>query len=412
MARFLLAPETFNLGETSRAVELAEELRARGHATHFIGFSVKYEAFIRENGFTLDLLSPRLSDKDAKRMIDFDQGRSIRLPLTEEIIRERVRSEQTVIKAWQPDAVIIGTTVSQFISARSMHVPLIYAKPYALSRGQIADLRSFPVLSGTSRPAAAVNRLCGIGMRLLFTHLTWRPAGLAKVAAENNVSLGRTTLDVLSADLNLICSLEPVLQDVSLGPTDVAVGPIYLQSDAEMPTELVELVQRKQRPLVYVAMGSSANRKLVLRALAEVAQLDVDIIAPVKSYLRAADVASMPDNVHIWNFLPAAKVSEFVDASVIHGGEGTVQTACRSGAPFVGIGLQTEQRWNIDFCVQQGNAMRFTARDLAQGRLPAMVAQCLTRRDLKEAAQRMRSKTAQLHGVTKAVDEMEYFIAT
>ncbi len=80
MARFLLAPETFNLGETSRAVELAKELRARGHATHFTGFSTKYDAFIRENGFSLDLLTPRLSDKDAERMIDFDQGRSIRLP--------------------------------------------------------------------------------------------------------------------------------------------------------------------------------------------------------------------------------------------------------------------------------------------------------------------------------------------
>ncbi len=291
-----------------------------------------------------------------------------------------------------------------------MGVPLIYAKPYALSRGQVADLRSFPVLSGRSRAAAVVNRLCGLGLHLLLTHLTWRPAGLAKVAVENNVSLGRTTLDLLSADLNLICSIEPMLREASLGPNDVAVGPIYLQSDAEVPAELAELAEKRRRPLVYVAMGSSGNRKVVRRVLGEVAKLDVDVIAPVKSFLQSSDIASLPSNVHIWDFLPAAKVGELVDASVIHGGEGTVQTACMSGVPFAGIGLQAEQRWNLDFCVRQGNAMRFTARDLAQGRLPAMVAQCLTQRDLKLAARKMRDEISQLRGVTRAVDEIESFI--
>ncbi len=294
MARFLFAPETFNLGETSRAVEIARELQARGHAIHFTGYSTKYEAFIRDNGFSLELLSPRLSDRDAARMIDFDQGRSLRVPLTEVVFRERVRSERAAIASWQPDAVIIGTTVSQFISARSLGVPLIYARPYALSRGQVSSLRSFPVLSGTTAAAATVNRLCGLGLRLLLTHLTWRPAGMAKVAAENNVALGRTTLDVLSADLNLMCSLEPVLRDASLGPTDVAVGPIYLRSDAEVPAKVAELATARKRPLVYVAMGSSGNRAIITQVLAEVAKLDVDVIAPVKSYLHRSDMAALP----------------------------------------------------------------------------------------------------------------------
>ncbi len=411
MARFLLAPETFNLGETSRAVEIARELRSRGHAIHFTGYSTKYEEFIRDNGFSLELLSPRLSDRDAARMLDFDQGRSLRVPLTEAVFRERVRSERAAIASWRPDAVIIGTTVSQFISARSLGVPLIYARPYALSRGQVAALRSFPVLSGTTAATAAVNRLCGLGLRLLLTHLTWRPAGMAKVAAESNVSLGRTTLDVLSADLNLMCSLEPVLRDASLGPTDVAVGPIYLRSEAEVPTKVAELARARKRPLVYVAMGSSGNRAIVTRVLAEVAKLDVDVIAPVKSYLHSSDIASLAPNVHLWDFLPAAKVNELVDAAVIHGGEGTVQTACRSGAPFAGIGLQPEQRYNLDFCVRQGNALRFTARDLARGRLPSLVAQCLTRQDLKTAARSMRDKTSQLDGTARTADEIEAFIA-
>lgn len=37
--RVLLAPETFNLGETSRAVETAAALTDAGHAVHIMGYS-------------------------------------------------------------------------------------------------------------------------------------------------------------------------------------------------------------------------------------------------------------------------------------------------------------------------------------------------------------------------------------
>lgn len=51
-------------------------------------------------------------------------------------------------------------------------------------------------------------------------------------------------------------------------------------------------------------------------------------------------------------------------------GEGTVQTACASGAPFAGIGLQTEQCFNLDECVRFGNALRFTVRTIRRRALP------------------------------------------
>ncbi|WP_229116029.1 hypothetical protein [Parenemella sanctibonifatiensis] len=44
--------------------------------------------------------------------------------------------------------------------------------------------------------------------------------------------------------------------------------------------------------------------------------------------------------MHVHDFLPAHKLAGLIAASVIHGGEGTVQTACASGARFAGIGLQ------------------------------------------------------------------------
>nr|WP_225752423.1 hypothetical protein [Pseudoclavibacter sp. Marseille-Q3772] len=39
MSRILFAPETFNLGETSRGVEVARELARRGYDVLFMGYS-------------------------------------------------------------------------------------------------------------------------------------------------------------------------------------------------------------------------------------------------------------------------------------------------------------------------------------------------------------------------------------
>lgn len=47
-----------------------------------------------------------------------------------------------------------------------------------------------------------------------------------------------------------------------------------------------------------------------------------------------------------------------------------MQTACASGAPFAGIGLQTEQCFNLDECVRFGNALRFTVRTIRRRALP------------------------------------------
>lgn len=51
-------------------------------------------------------------------------------------------------------------------------------------------------------------------------------------------------------------------------------------------------------------------------------------------------------------------------ASVFHGGEGTVQTACVTGKPFIGIGLQKEQEYNIKCCVDYGNAIQLKRRQV------------------------------------------------
>lgn len=151
MARILFVPETFNLGETTRAVEIAQAVQGLGHEVHFVGYSRRFSSRVTAAGFSFDLLSPELSEAQADILIAADQGRSIRHPFTMAMLRQRVASERAVYDHWEPDGVVIGSTLSTFISPPAQKAyRLVYAKPYAMSRGHLGTLRSYPLWAGTN----------------------------------------------------------------------------------------------------------------------------------------------------------------------------------------------------------------------------------------------------------------------
>lgn len=415
--RVLFAPETFNLGETSRAVEVAREVKALGHEVAFMGYSARFADFVRDAGFDLTLLEPRLSEAQADQLIAVDQGRGIRHPFTADLIRSRVASELALFDAWRPDCAVIGTTLSLFISARVASLPLVYVRPYAMSRGHLTQMTTFPVTQGQGRLGRTANRVAGRLIAAAAPRIRWKPAAFRKVAEEYGVGLPAATLDALDANLSLIASRPPrpgVRATASAegrgaafdggGVTAAAekfVGPIFARAEGDLDEGITALAD-SGRPVVYVGLGSSAGRRLALDILHGIEALEVDVITSAGRYLGAEDRASLGDNVHVYDFLPAHRLAGITDASVIHGGEGTVQTACASGVPFAGIGLQSEQRINLDECVASGNAIRFTARDLRRGRLPEIVVQLVTDPQMRRAA----ASLPQTNGALLAAQEI------
>jgi UDP:flavonoid glycosyltransferase YjiC (YdhE family) len=61
-------------------------------------------------------------------------------------------------------------------------------------------------------------------------------------------------------------------------------------------------------------------------------------------------------------FVPAHVVNAMADYAIIHGGQGTVQTAVFSGTPVVGVGMQAEQGVNLDHVVHRGAGIRIARR--------------------------------------------------
>ena len=150
-----------------------------------------------------------------------------------------------------------------------------------------------------------------------------------------------------------------------------------------VPAIVTELAAAAE-PLVYLGLGSSATRELALTAARQLGTLPVHVVAPIRHYLDPGD--RVPGNVHVVDLVPAHKLGGLVDAAVLHGGQGTVQTACATGVPFVGMGLQPEQTWHVVLCERRGNAISLPPKKAGSPDFVAAVKRVLTDPGIRTAA--------------------------
>nr|WP_174547419.1 nucleotide disphospho-sugar-binding domain-containing protein [Nocardiopsis dassonvillei] len=413
MRVILFAPETFNLAETTRSIEVAKHLRETYECV-FSGYSERYSGLIEEAGFTFHRLAPALTDEDADQLIRVDQGKAVRHPFTAAMLRTRVASELALIGTLRPAAVVIGTTLSQFVSARAAGVPLVYVKPFAYSWPHILQTRSLPLVEGGGPLPRAVNTGAAALLREAARVTTYKPAAFRAVAREHGVRLPGRTIQALDADLNLITSLSCYLRPYRMPANYRLVGPVFARIDREIPPDVVRVAEasaRAKRPVVYFAMGSSGNREVVLRVLTELSRMPVTVIAPVASYLKESDLPQVADNIHVRDLLPAHLLGDLIDASVIHGGEGTVQTAVTTGKPFVGIGLQMEQRWNVADCARFGNAVAISPKDVSGTSFRNAVEKVLTDPRTRSRARALRELLSGVDGAASAAEHIHEHVS-
>ena len=134
MSRILFSPESFNMGETTRCIEIARVARERGHTVLFHVYSPKYLGLLESAGLPVHLREPIMSDAEAEQIMALDQGRGVRHPFTTDMVRRRVAAELEAIRDFSADAVVIGSNLTMLLStSKHTGVPIFYARPYAYS---------------------------------------------------------------------------------------------------------------------------------------------------------------------------------------------------------------------------------------------------------------------------------------
>ncbi|WP_394514335.1 glycosyltransferase [Priestia aryabhattai] len=312
-----------------------------------------------------------------------DQMKGVRHPFTYKMLKRRVENEKDVINNYKPEAIVIGTTLSMFITSKVCEIPLVYIKPLAYTRTYFlhGHLELPTILNKFFIPGNFIKKL----YQEIALKITYKPKAFSKVAKEENVRLPKYTIDALDADYNLITTL-PQISGIDCLPDNYTyIGPVYAKLENNIP-KFIESLSR-DNPIVYFAMGSSGGKDMVIKVLKALEKLSVTVICPMKDTLGSSvKEFAGSNNIHLCDLIPAHKISDIIDLSIIHGGEGTVQTACLTGKPFIGIGLQQEQTANINDCVIFGNALELKKRDISAKKISKLMNYALTNKEIQRKA--------------------------
>lgn len=378
MPTILFAPAVFNLAETTRMIEVAKQMQGNHHC-EFFGFSKTFASLITESGFTYHLLTPTLTEKQEEQIIKLDQLRSFKNPFTKEMVAARILSEQKLIDKLAPQVIVTGTNVTIFLSARSKQIPLVYVKPYAMSDPFFRSDSAF--IPSSLRFFGPLRKPLWYWSRKQLVKSRWMPRAFKHAAQTEKLFMPETSLRMMDADLNLITTPDLFLTKEQLPENYQIVGPIF-------------------------AMGSSGNPRMVRKILAFLRnRSELAIIAPVTHLLKGKHNVSK--NLFLTEYLPSHLLHEHIDFSFIHGGEGTVQTACASGKPFIGIGMHYEQSCNIQYCVAYGNAIALTKPVTVKKLEVALTEVCLPK--IRQQACQLK-KHFPTNGPQKAMQEIEHFL--
>lgn len=407
MSTVLFCPVMFNLAETTRMIQVARALDP-AHSAVFMGYEHDYVDLVRDAGFPYRACEPAWTRAERDQALAFDQGRSVRSPFTTDLVRERVRVERSVVRETGARAMVTGSNLTSFLSARAEGVPLYYPVPFALTGPQVAQTRRMGFVAGASGLARAADRVATSAFRWVYTSAPLAPRAFTTVAREHGVPAPRTVAELIRADHNLLTETAWELEGFDLPDDFERVGPIFARLDAPVPPVVEELAAAPE-PLVYLGLGSSASRALVLRTARALGDLPVNVVAPVRHYLRDDDV--LPPNVHVTDLLPAHRLGGLVGAAVLHGGQGTVQTACATGVPFVGMGLQPEQTWNVRRCEERGNAVVVPPRRVGTQDFRTGVHRALFDPAVRTAAAEVREAYQGEDGATAAARVVERGLA-
>jgi hypothetical protein len=143
-------------------------------------------------------------------------------------------------------------------------------------------------------------------------------------------------------------------------------GAIYATLPGEVPPK-VERALAGEGKKVYVALTSTTQAH-VEGAYASLAEQDATVVMATTPEIDRARLTGAP-NILVEGLLPSHLVMPRCDVAIIHGGQGSVQTAIASGTPIVGVPLQPEQGFNLRLVQQHGAGRCLSLRALAKGKL-------------------------------------------
>ncbi len=362
MVTLIFAAAGYNLAETTHMIEIAKESRKHFNVL-FLSYGGKFEYLIEKENFELIKGTPRLTDQKIEHLYAVNRGQKKSDYFTTEELEERIQSELAIYEQHKPAAVITGWSLGTILSTRIAKVPIVQviestwtSEYFEQGMGTWPDAKD-----------GLFCRICGESyLNNKYNHDTLKNKSDIKpfneLARKYEIAEFKNWFDLFESDHTLLADIPEFANIPEHHENRTFIGPLVTRLEGEVPEEVKKLKEVNEK-LIYFAMGSTGDPRLIQDLLYAFGEQSYNVIAPIKDMVEK-HMLNVPSNVTVTGFVPAHKVNPMADVCVIHGGIGTVLNACLSGTPFVGVGLKPEQEANVECCVRLGFAKRIKKKRL------------------------------------------------
>lgn len=364
-----------------------------------------YEFVLKQEQIPYDLIEPVFSRERSEQYLQ--AVAHMRPGYRRDDLLRHVRSEMAYFRDHGTKLVIIGFTLSSVLSTRGVGIPLVVTHlgsfgPIILEKNLFRCSEVFDSILTDPIPDSWLNRLMGwLVLRL--------PLGVFNaVADELGIERPRSFLDVLMGDHTLVTDVPEILgitrDEMSRWRASdtrhyrssarlAYAGPIFARLFGSVPDDVKRFLDT-DKPKVYVALASS-EPKIVQRVYDTLGSMDLRAVLCAMTHDRGFGEA---ENILVADHLPSHLLMPMCDLAIIHGGQGSIQTAIASGIPVIGFPLQPEQNFNLYLIQRHGAGLCMSLRSLRRGRLKPAVLEVLGDTRYRESMKRLQVWQSKVDG--------------
>jgi UDP:flavonoid glycosyltransferase YjiC (YdhE family) len=299
-----------------------------------------------------------------------------------EAIRNYVHDDQAIFREVRPDLVIGDLRLSLCISAPLCKVPFasITNAHWSPFYNQPAIFPEMPITQWVSPQL----------MNLLFVMLrapllAWQ----AKPVNDLRRSYGLLPLSYqtrglfTAGDLVFYADVPEFVPIQGMPSHHHFLGKCSWEIPTSKPTWWSE-VMASPRPKIFVALGSSGSIKVLPAVLQAMVSLPVDVLLATSG----RPVGSIPDNVHVSEFLPYEETSRHSAVVVSQGGTAGLYMTLAAGTPILAIPNNVDNHQSTDLLVKSGAGLGIRTEYASTARLRNALQRILTETTFKDAARK------------------------
>lgn len=372
----LLVAEAVTLAHYARIVTLAKALDPERYEI-VVASDPRYASLEKPAGCAFHPIRSIRSE-------DFERALARGKPLYDAATLARyVESDLALFDQVRPDLVVGDFRLSLAVSAPLRGIPYAsvvnaYWSPYAGIDYPVPDLPMTRILG------VALAQKVFDAVRPLAFALHARP--LNRVRRRYGLpSLGPDLRNAYTwADYTLYADIPELVPTRDLPPTHRYLGAVLWSARTPLPAWWDALPD--DRPLVFLSLGSSGRADLLPMALEALSRLAVTVVVATAGKI---DLAEVPANARIADYLPVDVVSRRARLVISNGGSLTGYQALAAGVPVIGICSNMDQLLNMGAVARQGAGIMLRAGRLSMKTLSEAVSAVLERPSYAAAAGRM-----------------------